>query len=312
VDITSLCSDVFQLLRRSFDRSIDLRQEVRPRLVVNGHSGELHQVLMNLCINARDAMPDGGVLTIGAEEAAPEALEDVPLTSAYTHVVLSVTDTGVGMDETTKQRVFEPFFTTKPAGGGAGLGLATVYEVVTGHGGAVTVDSEPGKGTAVRVYLPAAEAGIATSRQYSSTARQRALKAAATGPGVGVLLVDDEQLVRRSLERVLRVAGHRVEQARDGQEALQHFEPGRSQPDVVLLDLDMPRLDGVSTLQGIRALAPETAVVCVSGCLDEAREKNLRSLGVREILEKPCAAAELLDAINNAVSSRETPGPSKI
>jgi len=311
VDVTALCSDVFQLLRRTVDQSIDLRQQVLPKLAISGHGGELHQVLMNLCINARDAMPEGGVLTISAEMATEAALEAVPLASAYAHVLITVTDTGVGMDETTQQLVFEPFFTTKPAGVGAGLGLATVYEVVTGHGGAVTVDSEPGRGTTVRLYLPAAEAGPSTSRHLSSTARQRALRAAATGPGVGVLIVDDEQLVRRSLERVLRVAGHRVEQARDGAEALEFFEEGRQQPDVVLLDLDMPRLDGVATLQGIRALSPDAAVVCVSGCVDEVREKKLRALGVQGVLEKPCAAAELLDAVTNAVASRETPTPSR-
>jgi len=301
VDVSSLCADVMHLLRRTFDQSIELRGDIKPRLAIHGHQGELHQLLMNLCINARDAMPGGGTLSLEADTGEPEKFSDVPLTSPDPHVVITIRDTGIGMDEDTRRHVFEPFFTTKEREAGAGLGLATVFEVATGHGGTVTVDSAAGEGTTFSVYLPAAEAGSAPQRAFRTTQRRlSAVVDEATRTG-RILVVDDQKLVRRSLGRLLRLAGHTVTFAKHGKEALEHFEPGAERPELVLLDLDMPELDGVATLAKMREIDKDVRVICVSGHWDEPRERELRAMNVIELVEKPYAARDLLQLVSNSL-----------
>jgi CheY-like chemotaxis protein len=302
VDVSKLCLEVIQLVRRTVDRSIEVVGDVAPRLKVDGHAGELHQLLMNLCINARDAMPDGGKLTIAAQLVPEEALVGLPIQQRLPHVALRVSDTGRGIDRDTLEKVFEPFFTTKAKEAGAGLGLATVFDVATSHGGTVTIDSQPGEGTSVRVFLPARPRKRAHRR--TPTAAQEAATKPAFTDAAEILIVDDQALVRRSWGRLLRRAGHTVRIAEDGQQALD--ELAAKPPDLMFLDIDMPVLDGVSTLERLRSDHPRLPVVCVSGHWEEPTERRVRELGALDAVEKPLSANRLLELVAMAVETRDS------
>ncbi len=304
VDISGLCEDALQLLRRTFDQSISVTAEIAPDLRVDGDHAALHQLLMNLCINARDAMPRGGTLKVRAFEQEEVEANAAALWSTGPHVVVEVSDTGMGMDEKTRARVFEPFFTTKERGAGSGLGLATVYEVATTHGGSVEVESVLGEGSTFRVRLPARlrrpADGKAVSKRRASTWDGSGQPATTHGL---ILVVDDQELVRRSLGRLLKAAGHRVVFAADGQEALERYTSIEPRPDVVLMDLDMPRLSGSETLGRLRGINPQARVVLISGYYDETRKRRLLQDGAADFLAKPVDAKALRDAIRLALST---------
>lgn len=299
VDVTALCLDVVQLLRRTLDRQVAVSADVSPSLWVDGHASEIHQAIMNLCMNAADAMPTGGALTVSARLAEPEELPGLSLLVDAPHIVISISDTGVGMDDATRKRVFEPFFTTKEKAAFVGFGLATVFDVATTHGGTIDLASELGAGTTVRLVLPARVNGGGKERRDAATRPSAAtLPDRRTGR---VLLVDDQPLVRKSWLRLLRRAGHDVVLAENGEEALAQLVAGESF-DVVLLDIDMPVLDGVSTLAEIRRTHPDLPVACVSGHWDRPTEKRLRELGVLDVVEKPLGARRLLELVDTALA----------
>lgn len=302
VDVSLLAAEVVQLARRTFDRSIKIVADIQPGLLVVGDRIELHQVLMNLCLNARDAMPRGGTLTIEARMATVDQLSHVPLRSLEPHVVVRVIDTGAGMDEPTRDRIFEPFFTTKPGGMGYGLGLATVHEVVTAHGGHVEAQSELGQGSTFLVYLPTGTPRRAQKAIATIDRRAEPLRPARVG-GAIVLLVDDEEIVRRATARLLRQAGHEVVEARDGVEALEVWGKADPKPDLVLLDLDMPNMAGDEAQRRLRAESPEVRILFVTGHGDESRELALREEGALGFLRKPCHARVLLDEVERILSS---------
>jgi len=301
IDISKLCREVIQLVRRTVDRRITVEEDVDQRLMVDGHSGELHQVLMNLCINARDAMPTGGTLTIAAQLVPEEALIGLPVQQRLPHVALRVSDTGLGMAPEVLKNVFEPFFTTKSKETGAGLGLATVFAVATRHGGTVTIDSEPGVGTTVRVFLPTRPSGALRPRTPTAGILRPLLPALADS--AQILIVDDQALIRRSWQRLLERAGHEVRLAEHGQEALELLK--EEVPDLVFLDLDMPVLDGVATLERLRQDHPRLPVVCVSGHWEADTEARVRALGALDAVEKPLSAARLLELVSRAATARD-------
>ncbi len=228
VDVNRVIDDLQQLLRRLLGPSIEI--ELALDLAVQHaltDEQQLEQVLINLAVNARDAMPDGGRLTIATEDAGDA-------------VLLRVADTGIGMDDATRQRIFEPFFTTKDAGEGTGLGLSTVYGIVSQSGGEIQVDTAPGAGAAFTVTLPAA-AGVEDDAEL--------MRAPASGGPTGrVLLVDDEAGVRKVAGRALARAGHELVVAGSGQEALDVLDGG--QPiDLLITDLAMPGMNGIELAQ---------------------------------------------------------------
>ncbi|MCB9594386.1 MAG: response regulator [Sandaracinaceae bacterium] len=293
VDLSSLAADVLQLVRRTFGRSIEIESNVVPGLSVRGDYSALHQLLMNLCINARDAMPDGGTLTVGARREDGD--------EAWT--VISVRDTGIGMDASARERVFDPFFTTKARGTGSGLGLATVYEVATRHGGTVEVESSPGAGSTFRVRLPLRSARQSTP-QARTARRASTWDSRAEPKAVGrILVVDDQELVRRSLGRLLTAQGHDVLYASDGIEAVETYQAAEPRPDVVLMDLDMPRLSGGEALVRLRELDPGAKVVLISGFYDDIARRRLIRQGAVELLGKPLDLSELAGCIRLALSA---------
>ncbi len=233
LDLNAIVLEMYTLLDRTIGAGIRIGLELEASLAhVQADAAQIEQVLVNLALNAGDAMPGGGELTIRTATVPPPAVLDVPRASQY--VLLSVGDTGCGMDAETKARMFEPFFTTKQAKG-TGLGLASVYGIVAQSGGLVDVDSKPGGGTTIRVYLPAAAEGATTNDGVVSLP-------ARTGGGRRILLVDDEDLVRTAARRILAARGYTVLEAFDALEAL---EIARGQEiDLLVTDLVMPRMNG--------------------------------------------------------------------
>jgi signal transduction histidine kinase/Tfp pilus assembly protein PilF len=280
------------MLRRLIGEDVELRLELEEGAgCLECDPGSLEQVLLNLVVNARDAMPEGGVLTI-ATERRPFASATEP--RSRDHVVIRVSDTGEGIPPELLELIFEPFFTTKAAGDGTGLGLATTYGLVHQAGGTILVDSTPGAGTTFEILLPGV-AGVARPAQ-ETTAR-------ATTPGslgaLAILLVEDDPAVRRLMRTGLETHGHAVRTARDGLEALEILEPDASAFDVVVADVVMPRLGGPELLRRLLQWRERPPVVLTSGWPDRASEPPGRRGVDFAFLEKPFRLADLDGAIRS-------------
>jgi signal transduction histidine kinase/CheY-like chemotaxis protein len=298
VDLTELCHHVVQLARHTFHRSISIEARIDRGLKVTGDRGQLHQLLMNLLINARDAMPNGGKLKISAKKADRLDLEKAPLNPLVAHALITVEDTGVGMDDATRERAFDPFFTTKGHQVGAGLGLAAVYEIAKTHNGHITLHSVPNRGSEFQVVFP-----LTSKRPIVPTEPSLpAIRLPRTQ--LLIMLVDDEDVVRRSAGRVVRQSGHRVIFARSGEEALRIYNETQPRPDLVLMDLNMPGMTGDQAFKELREVDPEAPVVFVSGYWDRELERELRSLGALGFVQKPYEAATLRDAIVQAMTAQ--------
>ena len=290
VDLSTACQEVIRLARHTFDRAIVLEQQIAPNLIVSGDQAELHQVIMNLCLNARDAMPAGGTLRVRAELVSQGSTD-------RQRVRIAIEDTGSGMDATTVARIFEPFFTTKPEGAGFGLGLSTVREVVNMHGGQIDIESTPGKGTSFFIYLPASTGQPQPVRITSGHRELRSQNSSA----VRILLVDDEEVVRRSTARLLRQAGHEVLEAPGGKEATQIYANAERYPDLVILDLDMPYLNGEQTQRVLLSIDPNARILFMSGHEDFVRDSSSSVGSAAAYLRKPCSVALLLSTVNDVL-----------
>ncbi len=300
VDLGALCKDLVKLVRRTFPHSTRIVLDAQPGLAVEGDATELQQILMNLCVNGRDAMTDGGTLHITARRARPD--EGPPVGSVERgRVVVSVGDTGVGIDEETRKRIFEPFYTTKPRGAGFGVGLSTVRELVNVHGGSIEVASEPGVGTRFDVFLPKASTSGALPTETTTQAPPVMPRGGIAGSTV--LLVDDEPVVRRSLARLLRRAGAEVVEACDGRAGVERFASLDERPDVVLFDLDMPRLTGDEAHRELESVHGHVPVVFMSG-----RGSAPEIPPETTCLRKPCTGPELLMALAEALDSVPSEG----
>ena len=299
VDLSALASEVLKLCERTFDSSIVLNDRVGVDLWTLGDRGQLHSALMNLCINARDAMPEGGELEVRIQKQLVDGsgLLTVPLPSAGNYVILSVKDSGQGMDEATCERAFEPFFTTK-GDQGTGLGLATVFGVVKNHGGHVEVDSEVGEGTTFRIFLPSHDETI----EHAATFHDNPTPVAEPDIEANtVMVVDDEDPVRLALSRMLQSMGYTVLTARDGMEAVGFYERHQRQIVMVVLDMVMPELDGEETFVILRKMNPNVKVLITSGWSLDDKLEQLKALGINGYLPKPYSEQELYDAINDAM-----------
>jgi PAS domain S-box-containing protein len=293
LDVNDVVAGVERLLMRVLGSSvkIELRRDVQ-RAPVVADAGQLEQVLVNLAINARDAMLRGGTLTIrtGEETLDPGAaalLDVIP----GPYVTIDVEDTGAGMDDATRTRAFDPFFTTKGPAQGAGLGLATVYGIVRQSGGAVSLRSTPGAGTQVRIHLPRGETSGVADPAATTVAQPRHV----------VLLVEDEPRVRSQARRLLKRSGYEVIEASDGAEAKRIFAERKEDVDVVVSDVVMPVVGGVELVATLRAVQPDLPVVFVSGYTAEERDLPLGDRTA--FLTKPYTIEALCEAIEAVVPS---------
>jgi len=281
-------------MAQTFPRNIDIQPQFPPDLwTVTGDATQLHQVLLNLCVNARDAMPKGGTLTVSSENLVIDQhfASMNPGAQLGPHVALRVADTGSGMSAETMDKIFDPFFTTKEVGKGTGLGLATVIGIVKSHNGFLTVQSEVGVGTTFSVFLPA-------SREAQESKAMEGVEAAiSTGNGELILVVDDEAPIREALVRTLSAHGYRAYTAEDGSDALALYFQRRGEISVVLTDVSMAQMDGVSLVRSLRRVDPKAKIIVSSGHLQKEMMTVLSSLGVKTFLNKPYTADKLLRAV---------------
>jgi signal transduction histidine kinase/ActR/RegA family two-component response regulator len=288
VDVNGVVVELERMLGRLLGAQIEFVTDLDPRLgSTKADPGQLEQVVMNLALNARDAMPRGGRLTIATRNDR-----------SGDFVVLEVSDTGEGMDAATLEQVFEPFFTTKPAGEGTGLGLSTVYGIVKQTGGDVTVDSQPGRGTKMRVFLPRVKADVEV--------QDEPLEAPAAGAGATVLLVEDEDAVRRLVASMLSDAGYRVLVAEDASAAIV-LADGEERIDILLTDVVMPGLSGTDLASLLSELRPELRVLFVSGYTADGVARNGNMSPESAFLQKPFTRAQLMGALgelHSAVGAR--------
>jgi PAS domain S-box-containing protein len=297
VPVIHLVDDVRRLLLETFPKSIVVRTDVDEEVWdVHGDRTQLHQVLMNLCVNARDAMPKGGVLAITAGNRVLDDLyvEQHPGTTPGPYVFIQVEDTGTGMTEAVRERLFEPFFTTKPAGMGSGLGLPTSLAIVNSHGGVMDVYTELDRGTAFKVYLPAR---TVSTRRPAPEPRAPLPR----GHGELVLLVDDEEHVRTVARRTLEHYGYRVLTAANGAEAVALFASHIAESPVVLTDMTMPVMDGPSAIIAMRALDPDVRVIGSSGLGPDGEHARALGAALTHFVPKPYTAEHLLRTLREVI-----------
>jgi len=299
LDLNAVVADMEKLLRRTLGEHVDLKVKMDLDLApVTADRSQLEQVLVNLAVNARDAMPEGGVLTVETGSFTVEE-EQYPNLSAGPHARLTVSDTGCGMTTDVLARCLEPFYTTKPKGEGTGLGLATVYGIVKQAGGHVTIYSTPDVGTAVRVYLPVNE-------DPSAAPVEQAAARSAEGRGETILVVEDEDAIRRVTERILGRAGYRVLTAAGGSEALQVLEDNPT-VDLLLTDIVMPGMSGSELAGRVSETHPRIKVLYMSGY----PQQIIASRGVLEqgvaLIEKPFVKEAILRRVREVIEER-SPG----
>jgi|GEM_PF-1783066 len=296
VQVRHLVKDMGHIIQETFPRNIQFQQNIGPDLwPVLADATQLHQVLLNLSVNARDAMPKGGSLTLGAQNVTlTEAdAQTIPLAKAGRHVLLTATDTGDGIPPEILGRIFDAFFTTKPVGKGTGLGLSTVQGIVQSHGGCMTVASEVGKGTTFKVYLPAAE-------QVDADALAAVEDQLPRGCGETILLVDDEPAMQAMAKEILELHNYRVVVAGNGEKAVRRYLEQRDAIKAVVTDVDMPVMDGPELIRSLRVLDEQLKFIVLSGSQLDDKLVTLQALGIGEVLPKPCEPERLLKALQQA------------
>lgn len=294
VQLKHIVKDLIKVLDETLPKSISVKQNVDPELwVISADPTQLHQVLMNLCINARDAMPSGGTLTLSAMNVSIDENYSRMNIDAEPgeYVLVTVNDTGGGMTNDVQKRIFDPFFTTKEIGKGTGLGLSTAITIVKSHGGFINVYSEPQKGTQFSVYFPAAS----TSETDASS---DAVIVMPTGKGEMILLVDDEENIRQVTQAALEASGYNVATANDGTEAISIFAQQQGEIAVILTDMAMPFMDGIAMIRAARKIDPKVRVIAMSGLISADQAAELTELNVNIRLPKPFTAEELLKAVS--------------
>ena len=276
VNLADIIQDTCDLVRKSFDKKIEVKVDLAKKLLIAADTAGLNQVIMNLSTNARDAMPNGGVLSIKAKKVSE-------------HAELTITDTGHGMDEETIKKCFDPFFTSKEVDRGTGLGLSTSYGIIKKHGGSINVDSEPGRGTTFTVLLPLASSEKKRGRKiFPKTIR---------GNGQRILIVDDESYVLDPLRELLEGIGYTARYSTSGEKAISDYKSWN--PDAVLMDRNMPKMDGITCAEEILKHDPTAKIILLSGYDEEGPdgiESRIRCL-VSGYLTKPVDTVELAQTL---------------
>lgn len=302
VQVKHIIKDLIRVLEETLPKSIHLKFDIEPDLwTISADPTQIHQVLMNICINARDAMPVGGTLTIKAanvhvdENYARMNIDAEP----GGFVLLTVSDTGSGMPPEIVHRIFDPFFTTKEVGKGTGLGLSTTLTIVKSHGGFLNVYSEPHKGSRFSIYFPSADTSHASEEKPSPPKLPG-------GNNEVILIVDDEENIRNVTKATLERFGYRVILANDGTEALAAFAQRGNEIAAVLTDMAMPYMDGASLIRALRKIDPDVEIIAMSGLMSTGQTTELRNQNIDKFLTKPFTAEALLNLLADAIGSSDS------
>ena len=302
-------NDIVLTLRdliKTFPKTIAVALALDPRpMLVSADPNKLSQALLNISVNARDAMPTGGTLTITTNVVDANELPGRRVDAgADGFVCVVISDTGIGMREEIRARIFEPFFTTKGVGEGTGLGLAIVYGIVKEHNGFIEVDSQVGHGTTFRLYLP-----LLRSKEISPV--DETIKAEASGQNHAahrgtVLVVEDEEQMVRLLKKLLPRAGYRVLAAKDGKEAIELYQQHQAEIDVVLLDLGLPKVTGLDVIPRLKEQNPDVRIIIATGYLQPELKAEILRAGVMDCIHKPYLVSEVIEKLGSVIESSTT------
>jgi CheY-like chemotaxis protein len=285
IDLNQMLKEASETFGRTRKEITIHRELAEDLLAIEADSGQIDQVILNLFVNAADAMPGGGDLILKTTNVTHKDMKGKlydPKPGKY--VMLTVTDTGIGMDKETMERVFEPFFTTKEMGRGTGLGLASAYGIIKGHGGYIDVDSEKEQGATFSIYLPASE----RKAQEAVKTAELLIKGSET-----VLLVDDEEVILEVGKELLEGMGYRVITAKDGKEAIEVYEKAREEIDIVVLDMVMPNMGGGEAYDRMKEINPEIKVLLSSGFSIDGEASEILERGCNGFIQKPFNMEEL-------------------
>jgi PAS domain S-box-containing protein len=313
VEINTLLQGLQALLQETFPKTIGVSLRLEPGVpTLTADPNQIHQAMLNLCLNSRDAMPEGGELLLKTGAiSGMELRRRFQEARQAQYVRISVTDTGNGIDKTIKNRVFEPFFTTKSQGQGSGLGLSVVYGIVTNHGGFIDVASERGLGTTFDLYLPVPSdvAFVATP----DGSEERTTEPSA-GKGATILFVEDETHQLNLMQKHLEAAGHRVLTAKDGSDAVQTYIQHKQEIDLVVMDLGLPKLNGWEAYKMMKEADPNVRVIFATGFISPEIEAHLNTGELSAVMTKPYTPSEMRQKIGAALqkSSRSTAQTSTI
>jgi PAS domain S-box-containing protein len=298
-DANQVVVTVSELIKQTFPRTIDVRLKLDSNLPpVLADSNQINQALINICVNARDAMPTGGGLTLTTEVIDGDTMQSRhPEAAGDSHVCIAITDTGTGIEESVRSRIFEPFFTTKGFGEGTGLGLAMVYGILKNHQGIIDVDSAMGGGTTFRLYLPVFQADDRSAFTQSTDAK--ALVQSVTNPKGTVFVVEDERPMVRLLKNFLTRKGYRVLAAFDGAEAIDLYRQHKDAIDVVLMDLGLPKVPGSQVIRIMKEQNPAVKIIITTGYLEPDLKSELFGIEVKDYIQKPYSVDEILEKVES-------------
>lgn len=297
-NLNNIVNDVLSIIKHSINRNININISLDKNLsLINGDPNQMQQVVMNLCVNAIQAMPDGGDLTI----TTSNFIVDEKFSSTHFNILpgryirLTVDDTGTGMNKKTLEHIFEPFFTTKKEGKGTGLGLSTVYGIVKNHNGIITVYSEPGMGTSFKIYLPASDKS--NSNYITDLTNNKFTKGKGT-----ILIIDDEEMIRSVYSKMLKMLGYNILSANNGYEGVKIFEKNKDNIDLVILDLNMPEMSGEVTFEKLKLLKSDIKIILATGFAINGSVQKLLDKGADSYLKKPFTINELSETINKILN----------
>ncbi|MBI5115636.1 response regulator [Candidatus Poribacteria bacterium] len=301
IPVDSLIEATLNEIGNTFGESIKIETRLAESLpTIEADAGQIQKALMNICRNARDAMPNGGKIFIesGTTVLGEDYVRTHPETKAGYYVTLSVTDTGIGMDKQTIKRIFDPFFTTKAVGKGTGLGLAMVYGIVKNHGGDIYVYSEPGHGSTFRIYLP--------SREMIEPARLEETENQPKGAANAlILIVDDEPGIRSVLKSMLESSSYRVLVAEDGETAVETYKTHREEINLVILDMIMPKMEGRETFLKLREIDPSVKAILSTGYSQNDKTEEILRDGVTGFIQKPFQLKELISKVESVLDGQK-------
>lgn len=298
--LPDLVKELVSMLQQTFPKIITFETSIDKELpLINADYTQIHQALLNLCVNARDALPNGGEISIKAVTVTGEKTrERFPAAILSPYICISISDTGVGMEEATRNRIFDPFFTTKEKGKGTGLGLSVVYGIIQSHRGFINCESHVGKGTDFHLYLPVPQEPANANRAQAKE------DSVAPSGNETILLVEDEDLLLEMMETLLKTRGYKVYKAKDGIEAIGLYERHMDEISLILTDMGLPKLTGVDEFERLKVINPDVKLIFASGYLDPRAKDELLKAGAKGFLQKPYVIEEVLKKIREALDSK--------